>query len=81
MARTRDLRFWRPPLYQLSYTPFRRDLARAVTSKPDCQNLALNYALLHDACDDASADSAAALTDCKAQTLVHRNRRNQLNRH
>ncbi len=20
-ARTRDLRFWRPPLYQLSYTP------------------------------------------------------------
>ncbi len=22
-ARTRDLRFWRPPLYQLSYTPAR----------------------------------------------------------
>ncbi len=23
--RTRDLRFWRPPLYQLSYTPFAFD--------------------------------------------------------
>ena len=31
-ARTRDLRFWRPPLYQLSYTPICRDLARALPS-------------------------------------------------
>src|SRR4030088_821171 len=37
--------------------------------------------LLDDLCDDAGADGAAALADGEAQTLVHRDRRDQLHLH
>src|SRR5580692_442162 len=60
--RTPNLRFWRPPLCQLSYWP------------------ALQL-LLQDLGDDACADGLAALTDRKAQSIFHRDRADQLDRH
>ena len=40
--RTRDLRFWRPPLYQLSYTPAR---GKQFTAKGRAQTSAFNRAI------------------------------------
>src|SRR5215469_3754188 len=63
--RTPNLRFWRPPLCQLSYWPTFTGENR----------------LLQNLCDDAGTDGAAALADRKAQPLFHRNRADQLHVH
>src|SRR6201993_903599 len=64
-ARTPNPRFWRPVLYQLSYTPI---LGRKRLS-------------LYDLGDDAGADGATAFADRKAQPLVHRDRGDQFDLH
>src|SRR5262249_42340215 len=46
-----------------------------------CVPAALALSLLDDGGDDAGAHGAATLADGKAQTLVHRNRRDQLDLH
>src|SRR5687767_6560090 len=61
-SRTPNLRFWRPPLCQLSYWP---------------NSLLLLKNLRHD----AGADGAAALADGEAQLLLHRDGRDQGDRH
>src|SRR5512135_955383 len=71
--RTPNLRFWRPPLCQLSYWPMRANLST-------CRWTGL-LGLLQDLRDDAGADGAAALADRKAQALFHRDRADQLDRH
>src|SRR6185312_16081677 len=58
--RTPNLRFWRPPLCQLSYWP---------------------AVLLQDLRHDTGADGLTALADRKAQSLFHRYRTDQLDRH
>src|ERR1700675_1019839 len=55
--RTPNLRFWRPPLCQLSYCPVN-----------------LRDHLGHNPC----ADGFTALADGESQTLLHRDRRDQL---
>src|SRR3984893_1702205 len=67
-ARTPNPRFWRPVLYQLSYTPV----------PISCDSAA---PLFDDFGDDAGADGAAALADRKAQPLIHRDRGDQLDLH
>ena len=57
-ARTCDLRFWRPPLYQLSYTPMRRITARQALPKDFRRSVksagtgrAHRFSGCHTACD------------------------------
>src|SRR5204863_7732831 len=71
-ARTPNPRFWRPVLYQLSYTPILERHARA--SRPWRPSF-------YDLGDDAGADGAAAFADRKAQPLVHRNGGDQFDLH
>src|SRR5690349_6431178 len=73
--RTPNLRFWRPPLCQLSYWP-KLLLVRKDGDLPHSTNQ-----LLEDLRDDAGADRLAAFTDGEAQAFFHRDRRNQLDHH
>src|SRR5262249_55921050 len=66
--RTPNLRFWRPTLCQLSYTPV------------PCRPISVLW-LLQDLGHDAGADGLAALADGEAQALVHRDRLDQLHLH
>src|SRR5215469_15629588 len=63
--RTPNLRFWRPPLCQLSYWP--------VPKTTSC--------LLDDLGDDAGADGLAALADGEAQAVFHGDRADQGHHH
>src|ERR1700758_5283930 len=72
-ARTPNPRFWRPVLYQLSYTP-----SVDPESSPGMTAASRSF---DDLGDDAGADGAAAFADRKAQALVHRDRRDQLDLH
>src|SRR5690606_23205043 len=72
------LRFWRPALYQLSYTPtpwqpWRAALPSARPAGP--------FSLFDNFGDDAGADGSAALADGEAQALVHGDRLDQLHFH
>src|SRR5690606_2439101 len=82
-TRTPNLRFWRPLLCQLSYWP-KRLPPQAAHTIPDAGTTrvapASRCTLLDDLRHHAGADRAAALADCKAQTLFHGNRRNQRHR-
>src|SRR5690606_30655030 len=71
-TRTCSPRFWRPVLYQLSYTPSWQTLL-AGTKRRAC--------LFDDGGDDAGADGAPAFADGEAQALVHRDRRDQVDLH
>src|SRR5438270_9431552 len=91
-ARTPNPRFWRPVLYQLSYTPnLHRHSGRdpgAHAMRPTSRWIArsspattFTALLFYDFGDDAGADGAAAFADRKAQAFVHRDRRDQLDLH
>src|SRR5690606_35705278 len=69
-ARTPNPRFWRPVLYQLSYTP------------KGCRRSGnLDFVLLQHLGDDAGADGAAAFADGEAELLFHRDRRDERHVH
>src|SRR5574343_661189 len=70
--RTPDLRFWKPALYQLSYTP-----AAETSKRFDYKN----YVLLDDLGDDAGADGTTAFADSEAQAFFHGDRSDQLDGH
>jgi hypothetical protein len=73
--RTPNLRFWRPTLCQLSYTPGQRLEGRhPVRSAAPNPASILPPALLDDLGDDAGADGTAAFADRKTQTFFHRDR-------
>src|SRR5438046_2608739 len=77
-ARTPNPRFWRPVLYQLSYTP---SSTGPRASGPHAGGTPALHDLLQDLGDDAGADGAAALADRKAQALIHRDRHQELDFH
>src|SRR3546814_1448962 len=52
-----------------------------IQRRPGIGPVLYTLSLLLDAGDDAGADGAAALADGEAQALVHRDRRDQLDRH
>src|SRR5215469_10024955 len=64
--RTPNLRFWRPPLCQLSYWPV---------------SFLNDSLLLDDLGDDAGADGLAALADGEAQTVFHGDRADERHHH
>src|SRR6266550_1928492 len=64
-SRTPNLRFWRPPLCQLSYWP----VGRSAFLRPGART---SKQLLEDLGDDAGADGPAAFADGEAQLLLHR---------
>ena len=71
--RTLNLRFWRPSLCQLSYTPAK--LGELYTIRRNFTKL------FDDASHDTSAHRMATFTDSKTKTLFHSNRSNQRHRH
>src|ERR1700740_1523781 len=77
--RTPNPRFWRPVLYQLSYTPMPSDRKRASPSPSrgpgHARPLPPPEPLLDDLGDDAGAHRPPALADREPKTLVHRDRR------
>src|ERR1700730_7277440 len=90
--RTPNLRFWRPPLCQLSYWPTyprnrarhhrrstRRMARRSISWGPPSRKSPCP--LLQDLGHDPGADGLAALADPKAQSILHGNRADQLDRH
>src|SRR6185437_14536026 len=89
-TRTHGLRFWRPPLYQLSYTPI-APLGLSGFAGPRDTIPITNFSsfissvgrlprdgLLDDLRDDAGADGSSAFADGEAQLLFHRNGHDQL---
>src|SRR5271166_6942107 len=89
-ARTPNPRFWRPVLYQLSYTP--NLLTSCPGSTRASQHLRRDPRIksgddgrkrpsLYDLGDDAGADGATAFADRKAQPLIHRDRGDQFDLH
>src|SRR5882757_5695351 len=72
-TRTHDPRFWRPMLYQLSYTPKQQAATGAGAGRV--------ISLLQNHCDDACTDGAAAFADGEAQLLFHRDRNDQFDFH
>ena len=108
--RTPNLRFWRPPLCQLSYwpnpvnaakhpnkratcryykkgppLPGRPDLQRTHNCTLICRSVGLWYPrpmfqlLIEDFRNNARTHCAATFTNCKAQTIFHGDRVDQLN--
>src|SRR5438309_9088931 len=92
-ARTPNPRFWRPVLYQLSYTPILERHARARpghlgspddipgSSRIKSGDDGRQRPSFDDFGDDAGADGAAAFANGKAQPLIHRDRCNQFDLH
>src|SRR3974390_1035047 len=76
--RTPNLRFWRPPLCQLSYCPLHalRATMDGVEATPSDKIKKSS----NDFGNYARADGFAALTDGETQPLLHRDRGNQLHR-
>src|SRR5690554_5529991 len=73
--RTPNLRFWRPPLCQLSYWPIRFQDAQAetpLTAVSACLFQTLRPGLLEDLGYYAGADGTAAFANRETQTFVHR---------
>src|SRR5690554_1070487 len=68
--RTPNLRFWRPPLCQLSYWPAPKQLSALTIEN-----------LLDDFGDYPSTYGTATFTNREAQTILHSNRSNQGNNH
>src|SRR5688500_15564455 len=66
--RTYNLRFWRPTLCQLSYTPIS---AIAPTAKRPRACGAVLLLLFHDLGNNPGADGLATFADGKAQALFH----------
>src|SRR5574340_473183 len=89
--RTPNLRFWRPPLCQLSYWPIQESSIlypqfsirdpRSPILNPRSPILYPLSCLLNDLRHHPRTDRAPALADRKAQPLLHRDRRNQRHRH
>ena len=89
-TRTHGPRFWRPMLYQLSYTPMQNSgyslrgprtadsnyIVAFAGTVPSPAALAATHSL-QDLRDDAGADGAAAFADGEAQLLFHRDRNDQ----
>src|SRR5690606_17142564 len=73
--RTPNLRFWRPTLCQLSYTPAAETAKRTLAGAPIWQSA---RRLLDDLGDDAGADGTAAFADREAQAFFHGDRGDQL---
>src|SRR5690554_6605841 len=76
--RTPNLRFWRPPLCQLSYWP--NDWLRE-SCEPSMSKFTLNdsrFTSFNYLADHTGTDRPATLANGKPQSLFHRNRRYQL---
>src|SRR6478735_12241535 len=77
--RTPNLRFWRPTLCQLSYTP--KPFGADGFADPENYRLPRDlWLLLDNLSNDACADGTAAFTDSEAQTFFHGDRGDQLDR-
>src|SRR5436190_12103719 len=80
--RTPNQRFWRPLLYQLSYTPVRwafRRRSRGPVARPRRgQVKQLKDSLLDDLGHAAGTDGAATFTDREALGLLHGDRNDQV---
>src|SRR5579859_1862054 len=82
-ARTPNPRFWRPVLYQLSYTPkpgLQTTATPPVRGSPPAAKPTLIY-LFDDRCNNAGADGTATLTDGETQAFVHGDRGDQIHHH